>query len=297
MIDCHCHLLPGLDDGSKTIAESVEMARILAGTGFTEVYCTPHMIKGAFDNGDAKRLKLAVLALQKEIDKFSIPLRLHPGLEYYMDEFLASLLDEPLTFAGSGLLMIEAPARATSSLVKEGIYQVVRRGYTPLLVHVERYEFVGPLPDREAVKLKNKRGFINALHSRFAPGWKTAAMEHMSAGSEREGLNVEQLRAMGCLFQGNLGSFAGIYGDRIRERAVRYLERGLYSRVASDAHHSEGLAEWLYRGLETVRNIVGDEGLKTLTGNYPVGEFSLVCKQLRSAELTAVARPGLITKE
>jgi protein-tyrosine phosphatase len=267
MIDCHCHLLPGFDDGPKTLDESVEIARILADGGFTEVYCTPHMIKGAFDNGDVERLNKAVLALQTEIDKRSIPLRLHPGLEYYMDEFLASLLDNPLTFAGSGLLMIEAPRRATPSLVKESIYQVVRRGYIPLLAHVERYDFVGTLHDHGPAKTGGGKNLLNGLQFRFVSGRRTVSQEYLSTGGETERLYVEELRAMGCLFEGNLGSFAGIHGERTRKRAIRYLERGLYSRIGSDAHRPERLQGWLQRGLTAVRNIAGEEGLRKLTDN------------------------------
>ncbi len=221
MIDCHCHILPGLDDGAKTVAESVDIARILAGAGFSEVYCTPHMIKGAFDNSDRGRLNEAIGALQTEIDKLSIPLRLHPGLEYYMDEFLPSLLEEPLTFAGSGLVMFEAPSSATRPLVKESIYQVMRRGYTPLLAHVERYDFVGSVDNGVPASARNRRGFIGALQSRFSSGRKVAAARgHLSRNGETATLKVEELRTMGCLFQGNIGSFAGIYGERVRQRAL-----------------------------------------------------------------------------
>ncbi len=280
MIDCHCHLLPGMDDGPKTIDESVEIARILADAGFREVYCTPHMIKGAFDNSDAERLKQAVAGVQSEIDRHSIPLRLRAGLEYYMDEFLPSLLDEALTFAGSGLLMIEAPSRATQSLVKESIYQIVRRGYTPLLAHVERYEFVGLLADRETGKTGKKKSLFDALHYRFARVM-TAGQGQKERGVGSTILTVEELCSTGCLFQGNIGSFAGIYGERIRERAVSYLEKGLYNRLGSDAHRSSGLAEWLERGMQTVRNIAGEEGLRRLTGKQMcersghVGDFGL----------------------
>ena len=74
---------------------------------------------------------------------------------------------------------------------------------------------------------------------------------------------------MGCRFQGNIGSFAGVYGERVKHRALRNLRDGLYDCLGSDAHASRGLADWLTRGLAEVRAQVGEEGLAALLAGCP----------------------------
>jgi protein-tyrosine phosphatase len=77
MIDFHCHILPGLDDGPKTIEESIEMAEALQNAGFTAVYCTPHLIKGAYE-ADNEAVRTAAAVLQKRLNNENIGLELFP---------------------------------------------------------------------------------------------------------------------------------------------------------------------------------------------------------------------------
>jgi protein-tyrosine phosphatase len=69
---------------------------------------------------------------------------------------------------------------------------------------------------------------------------------------------------MGCRFQGNIGSFAGIYGSSVRETALQYLREGVYDRLGSDAHRPDQLDTWLPEGLGVIRDCVGQAGLKVL---------------------------------
>src|SRR5665647_989200 len=96
MIDWHCHILPGLDDGPADIEKSLAMARLLAARGFATVYCTPHLIRGCYDatNDEVRR---SLKELQQAITANGIPLALLAGREYYLDEFLPSALEDPLT--------------------------------------------------------------------------------------------------------------------------------------------------------------------------------------------------------
>jgi protein-tyrosine phosphatase len=220
-VDIHCHLLPGLDDGPADEAESLEMARILASAGFSEVYCTPHLIRGAYDN-PPERVRDAVAALQKTLDRAQVPLKLHPGTEYYLDEYLPLYLNDPLTIGGS-FLLVESPSRVDPAFLLDSIYQVVRKGLTPILAHPERCAVLDP--DKETVK---------------------------------------RLGEMGCLFQQNIGSFAGIYGEHVRLRALAYLKNGLCGRAATDAHHSVHLGQWIAKGMAMIDKKVGTEMKKDL---------------------------------
>jgi protein-tyrosine phosphatase len=225
-VDIHCHLLPGLDDGPADEAEALEMARILASAGFSEICCTPHMLRGAYYNPPA-RIRTAVADLQTALDKSRISLTLHAGAEYYLDEFLPSYLEDPITI-GDSILLVEASYQVPPDFLLDSIFKIVQKKFTPILAHPERCNILDP---------------------------------------EKE--PVAKLKAMGCLFQQNIGSFAGIYGEKIRLRALSYLEKGLCSHIATDAHQSPHLEQWLSKGMNAIDKEVGAEIKKGLLNALP----------------------------
>ena len=93
MIDLHCHVLPGIDDGSPDLETSLEMARIAVADGIVTMACTPHIYPGVYDNtGDGIRRDIA--KLQKALDTYRIPLKLvaandadHPGNQPFLGVF------------------------------------------------------------------------------------------------------------------------------------------------------------------------------------------------------------------
>ncbi len=234
--DYHCHILPAIDDGAADPAEALAMARILAAAGFREVHCTPHLIKGAYETSPAS-VREAVANLQQALDDAGIPLRLKPGMEYSLDEFLLNYLADPLPLGDSSMVLVEAPFQAAPPYLAEIMYQVIRRGFTPLIAHPERCEVF-----HDNAKLKTQN-------------------------SELRGAKLlDTLRDMGCLFQGNIGSFAGFYGERVRRHAQRFLEMGLYTHLGSDAHDSRHLERNLTAGLATISRIIGTERDEALPG-------------------------------
>jgi protein-tyrosine phosphatase len=209
-VDIHCHLLPGLDDGPADEVEALEMARVLASAGFSEVYCTPHLLRGAYDNPPAK-VRQAVTVLQASLDRERIPLKLHPGMEYYLDEYLPAHLEDPLPLGDTPFLLVEASTQANPDILLDSIYQVARRKLTPVLAHPERCE---------------------TFH--------------------REKDLFNKLRTMGCLFQANIGSFAGVYGETVRHQSVQYLKQGTYDRFGTDAHRFKDFERWLKTGMKRI---------------------------------------------
>lgn len=267
MIDFHCHILPGLDDGPSNLDESMEMARILAGAGFSTVCCTPHSITGFYDNSSA-RVVDAVALLQSSLDEAAIPLRLVPGTEYYLDEYLQPRLDTSLTLGKGNLILVEMPLQANAAYLAETVFMLVRRGYTPLIAHPERCALLHRRVERRTTAAP---GFLEKAFALLgaAKGEKGAkhrngpALPGAATGDCEQGL-LTLLRDMGCRFQGNIGSFAGIYEERVRRKAVGFLRSGLYSCLGSDAHNSRNLAEWLDRGLREVERHVGVEKARSL---------------------------------
>jgi protein-tyrosine phosphatase len=225
MIDWHCHILPSLDDGPATMAESLEMARILGAYGYRQVCCTPHCIRGAYDN-TPERVRRAVAELQAALDREKIPLHLLPGMEYYLDEFYLSREDEFLPLGESRLVLVEAPSQAGIEEVGEAVFRVVRRGLTPLFAHPERCALLAP---------PGTKGLLEKVWTRFATP---------DAGITAQS-SLEMLKEMGCLFQGNLGSFSGVYGGRVARRAREMLDQGLYACLGSDGHRPDPLRSCL----------------------------------------------------
>ncbi len=259
-IDWHSHILPGLDDGAVDLDEALAIARILAEAGFGRVHCTPHSIPGSYEATPAT-VRRAVEELSEALEREGISLQVAAGNEYYCDEFLPSRLDDPLPLGNTDLVLMEAPLQATPQLLSHTAFQVRRKGFIPLIAHPERCAILEPQPGNA-----ESHSLIGSM-VRFAQAWLSTpspSVEHTTL--------AELLRSMGCRFQGNIGSFAGVYGERVRRRALRHLRDGLYDCLGSDAHSARGLYDWLSRGLDQVREVVGEEGLAALlTGTTSAG--------------------------
>lgn len=245
MIDYHCHLLPSLDDGASDLNESLQMARILCGFGFTTVYCTPHKIKGWYEN-DPPRVASTTRTLQGLLEQAGIPLRLIPGGEHYVDEFLPEQLRDAPTIGAAKSVLVEVPFQSGPELLPPMLAAFAHLGLTPLIAHPERCRAFEP-----AVTEQGLRGALSLVMGKPKP----------------QGLEANQVVAIkeqGCRFQGNLGSFSGYYGREVKERALLFLRHGVYSCLGSDAHRNEGLEGILSGGLAAVVAEVGEEAASEL---------------------------------
>jgi len=222
MIDYHCHILPGLDDGCQDLAEAIELARVLKAAGFRQVYCTPHCIRGVYDN-TPKVVRAAVAALQQVLDRLGITLRLHVGMEYYLDEYFPQVLSDLQPLGDTGMVLVESPSQADGEALKEAIFTIVRLGLTPLFAHPERYGYLALPTIGSGMFHKVKAYFSGAAND-------DEACSHSLIGV---------LQQQGCLFQGNIGSFVGHYGSSVAERARQLQQRQFYHCFGSDAHRPD----------------------------------------------------------
>ena len=241
MIDWHCHLLPAIDDGPASVTEAVELSTALHAAGFHSVHCTPHYIRG-FHDVDNEHVLEAIRQMQKQLEQRGVPLRLLKGREYYLDEFFPDVLADPLTLGESRLLLVEIPPHADADFVRSSLFQAVSAGLVPLIAHPERCRLLDPPEIREAPG----NGFFGFLRRRLP-----AERQPIPADGERPTL-LQYLRDIGCSFQGNLGSFVGLYGEVVRRVAMAHLASGLYSHFGSDAHSPAGIGRWLGQGILAV---------------------------------------------
>jgi protein-tyrosine phosphatase len=139
MIDIHHHLLPGLDDGSKTMENSVAMAKLAVADGITHVVCTPHANgKYAYDRETNEAL-LAELRLQ--LAQQNVPLKLGLGCDFHLsyDNIEdAKLHTARYTINGLGYLLVELPDYGLPRGLSEVFYELQLAGLTPILTHPER---------------------------------------------------------------------------------------------------------------------------------------------------------------
>ena len=197
MIDLHCHILPGIDDGAEDLDASIAMAEKAISQGITHILCTPHHNNGSYINPKAEVLA-HVAKLQAELDRHNLPLTLFEGQEV---RITGSLIDEikqdRILFAdvGDTYILIEFPTMDVPAYTEQLFFELRALGKVPIIVH----------PERNAKFRENPNRLIPYLE-------------------------------MGCLAQLTAPSYVGIFGKSIQKTAKLMVEHHLVQMVASDAH-------------------------------------------------------------
>ena len=218
-VDMHSHLLPDLDDGSKTIEETVELLKRFSDLGYKKLITTPH-IMGDFYKNDKNTISPALAAVKEQIKINNIPIELEAAAEYYLDEWFIEKLEkeEPLLTIGNKHVLIETSYINESSQLHKSIFLLRSLGYTPILAHPERYIY---------------------LYNSFD--------------------NFKKLYEMEVLFQINLISLNGYYSKQSKIFAEKLIDNNMVHFVGSDCHghrHLDGLkmvmASKYYKKLENM---------------------------------------------
>jgi len=157
-IDVHCHLLPGIDDGSSSIVETVEMLRIAHKRGTRGIVATPHAFQPMFASFSSVALCGAFSRMMEEVKDLSSyadhsflkEMKVFLGAENLVTpEFLQALENrEVLTLNGSRYLLVEFPLFMLFRLIESSVEQILERELIPVLAHVERYEAFHRRPER-----------------------------------------------------------------------------------------------------------------------------------------------------
>ena len=231
MIDLHCHILPGIDDGASDSSISLAMARALVRQGVTDVACTPHILPGLYHNS-GPAIRLAIQQLQETLDQEGIALRLATGADVHMTpNFIAGLRSgHLLTIADSRYVLIEPPHHTAPPQLEDFFFNLVVAGYVPILTHPERLSWV---PQRYEI--------------------------------------IKRLVQSGVWMQITAGSFAGAFGRNALYWAERMLDEGCVHLIATDAHDAERRPPDLAAGRELVAKRVGPEEAQRLVLTRPMG--------------------------
>jgi protein-tyrosine phosphatase len=154
-VDIHSHLLPGIDDGARTLEESLQMLTALSALGYRLVVTTPHVMADTYNNSTQKILQSLAL-LQKEAHQQKIDIDIRVAAEYYMDEeLLARVKSNDILTIGSRYLLFETSYFTKPNNFDELLYEIQAKGYEPLLAHPERYRYIEePFSDYHQLKEK-----------------------------------------------------------------------------------------------------------------------------------------------
>lgn len=139
MKDIHTHILHGIDDGAKTIEESIEILKIASQNGVTDIVLTPHYIKDSKYNANNKVKKEKFNELKKELKENKININIYLGNEVYINEESISLYKEISTINNSRYILIELPLTTKYPLLDEYLYKLKKKKLIPIIAHPERY--------------------------------------------------------------------------------------------------------------------------------------------------------------
>lgn len=231
MIDLHCHLLPGLDDGARDIAASCEMARAFVADGVEVVACTPHIFPGIYHN-TGPQIREAVGHLQRQLEEANIPLRLVAGADnHVVPDFVQALKSgHLLSLNGSRYVLVEPPHHVAPLRLEDLFLEILWAGYVPILTHPERLTWI----------------------------------------KERYDVIARLVRA-GVWMQVTSGSLYGAFGRDPQYWAHRMLDEGCVHILATDAHDSRRRPPDLARGREWVAKRLGDAEATHLVWSRPSG--------------------------
>ena len=198
MIDLHSHILPGIDDGAKSLDMSLEMAQLAVADGIHTMACTPHIYPGLYLN-DTCGITHARNALQAELEVRGIALRLVTGADVHLvPEVVAGLREGRVpTLNGSRYVLLEPSHHVAPPRFAESVFQLVAAGYVPVITHPERLTWVED----------NYQVFVD-------------------------------LTKQGAWMQVTAGALTGVFGPRAKYWGERFLGEGLTHIIASDAHSS-----------------------------------------------------------
>ena len=230
MIDLHCHILPGIDDGSRDDATSLEMARIAAADGIRIVACTPHIYPGLYEN-DANGIRARVAALQGKLDEAGIALKLTFGADAHLTPELFERIKDGTapTLHGGRYFLLEPSHHIAPPRFEESVFDFTAAGYVPVITHPERLSW------------------INDRYRVFQSLFKSGAWMQITAGS-----------------------LTGRFGSNAQYWAERMLEDGMVHLLATDAHGIEHRPPLLAEGMHAAAKWVGTEEAKRLVLDRPM---------------------------
>lgn len=232
MIDLHCHLLPGIDDGPKTMQEAVDMAMRAVDEGIHHAVVTPHIQPGCYDN-DRESIRLVYETFKQELQQRNIPLSTGMAAEVRVcGELPQMIIGNKVPFLGKwqdkNVILLEFPHDHVPIGAEKLVQWLQTRNILPLIAHPERNQ-----------------------------------------GILRQPAKIEPFIELGCLLQITASSVCGLFGAASRDLALQLIEEDVVTVMASDAHNLLKRQPALKAAVDILAPYFGEERVMKLVVDHP----------------------------
>lgn len=229
MIDFHSHILPGVDDGSASIEDTMQLIKEAGNAGFTKIISTSHYVEEQYEYDEATRKQFLEI-LNSGVKTLGEDMQLYLGSEIYASYNMVELLTEgkASSINNSRYVLFELPMQNEFPNLKNIIYNLCANNYIPIIAHPERYSYV-----------------------KEDPNWLIELIE------------------LGVLFQANFGSIIGIYGKQAQKTVKQLLKNNMIHFLGSDVHRPQSIYTKMPEILQELEKIIDLEQIKKITETNP----------------------------
>lgn len=229
MIDFHTHIIPNIDDGSRSIEETFNLIQEAKEAGFDGIILTSHYIENYYET-DVPERDIWVKAISDNLKQKGIDTNLYLANEIYLSDNMMKLLIEgkASTINNSSYVLFEMPLNAEPMNLYDVIYSLQENKLIPVLAHPERYSFVQKEPEL-----------------------------------------ITDLIQKGVLMQANYGSILGQYGEKAQIIVKKFFESNMIHFLGSDVHRQKTIYKRIPEALRQIEEIVGEQKLNELTTINP----------------------------
>lgn len=215
IVDVHCHIMPGIDDGSRSMEETLKMLEIAQSEGITHMIATPHF-KSGHHNASPEKVNGLIDDVQTAADVHGIDIELFQGNEILYHDELCEEVDEGKIsrMNDTDYVLVEFMPSDQYQYIRNSLDEVISEGYQPIIAHVERYSCM-----------------VNDIE------------------------NVREIKRMGVEIQVNASSIMGGIGKDVKKFLHKLLKEQIVDYIGTDAHRCEGsrtpqmaeCADYLYK--------------------------------------------------
>lgn len=202
MIDIHCHIMPGIDDGASNVSASISMAEVAFQSGTKSIIATPHCnTPHGHRNYWSDETNSLLETLRHELKSRHIPVDIYKGQEVFLaGDFMELIRQKKLiTLNDSRYILVEFSMKESFTQAIDMLQQLISEGYVPVVAHPERYGFVSEDID-----------------------------------------TIRMIKDAGALIQINKGSLKGSFGHNALKVSHKIISKRQADFIASDAHGSSG---------------------------------------------------------
>jgi len=229
MIDFHTHIIPNIDDGSRSIEETINLISEAKEAGFDGIVLTSHYMENYYET-DVPERDMWVKAISDNIVNNGLEIDLYLANEIFMSDNMMNLLidGKASTINNSSYVLFELPLDTEPENLYDTIYTLQENKLVPVLAHPERYKFVQKEPEI-----------------------------------------VYDLIQKGVLMQANYGSILGQYGEKAEIIVQKLFENNMIHFLGTDVHRQNTIYHKIPEAIDKIRAIVGDEKVEELTIDNP----------------------------